>query len=206
MCVVVKCAAGASYRNCVSSSGVLFTTCELHTVLSVLLDMCSHPALCSLEVQKRTPRMCFSSEYFRRGLTKCRQKQTADDLLLIASSFFLSLALSLSVPHSLCSFSQASPLFLSLSSSSLSHHSFFFFSPPSLTVYHTLPSSLLQRCFKCLSLSSPGFLHLLPPVCPFIPLIGSCASSPFPYPFLSFTPSLSTVLYSACLPACRSIP
>lgn len=97
MCVVVKCAAGASYRNCVSSSGVLFTTCELHTVLSVLLDMCSHPALCSLEVQKRTPRMCFSSEYFRRGLTKCRQKQTADDLLLIASSFFLSLSRSLSL-------------------------------------------------------------------------------------------------------------
>lgn len=166
--------------------------------------MRSHSALCLLAVHKRAPRTCFSSEYFRRGLTKCRQKQTADDLLLIASSFFSPSVPPLLTPP-LRTFSQASPLFRSLSSSSSFHHSLF--SPPSPCCL-SYPSLLCSSnaVFYPLSLPCPGCLHLLPPVCPFIPLSRSCASSPFPYPFLSFTPLLSMVLFSACLPACRSFP
>lgn len=153
----------------------------------MLLSRRSHLALCSLAVQKFTLCMCFSSEYFRRGADKM---QAETDRWWPPSHCLLLLSLSLSVPlpppcaHR--TFSEASPLFLSLSSQS--HHSLF--SLPSLS-HPCLNSSVI-----------PCFSHPFPPDTPFIPLIYSRASSPLSYlSLLSFffvSPQSCTL--SACPP------
>lgn len=158
-------------------------------MFSMLPYMCPPLTTCLLAVQKRTPCMCFSAEYFRRGLEKkkkCSQKQTAGDLLLIASYLFLPL-------------SAAPPLLLSLSS-----QLFHSLSPlPYFTVYHTLPSSFLLSCF-CVLPSFSDLLHSLPSIFHLIHLLpGSDHLSftrAFHSPSSSRFPSLRCDVL--CLPAC----
>lgn len=157
-------------------------------MLSMLLDMCSHLALCSVAVQKCPLCMCFSSKYFRRGLTTCRQKQTADDLLLIASSSFF-LPLSVFTPSLRSSHSLRLPRYFSVFIFLVSSL-FSLFPPPFLITPY--PQTL---CSPLFFLSSPVFLHLLPPACPFIPLIYPCVS-----PFFFLSPLRCPL--SACSPVC----
>lgn len=108
-------------------------------------------------------------------------------------------------PCAHCTFSQASPLFLSLSSSSSSHHSFF--SPPSPTVYHTLPSLFIQHCSKC----APLFLCFPLVSCIFFHLsvLSSNSFAPVPHhPCLTLSfhlPSHSPRCCRPTLPVCLSV-
>lgn len=134
------------------------------------------------------------------GLTKRSQKQTADDLFPIAPPPLFP------APRAHCTFSQASPLFLSLSSSSsVPHHSLF--SPPSSTVYGTHPSLFLQHCsplFPCFPLASCIFSHLS--------VLSSHSFAPAPHrpsltlSFHSLPPSPRCATLPVCLPACRYLP
>lgn len=114
---------------------------------------------------------------------------------------FFSLALSLSVPHSLRSFSQASPLFLSLSSSSLSHHSFFSLHPPSLFIIpsHPRSSNVVSSVFLCLPLVSCIFSHLS--------VLSSHSFAPVPHhPSLTLSfHSLPHSLWCCTLPVCLPV-
>jgi len=165
----------------------------LRLLLGMLPDMCSRLASCLLALQKRTPCMYFTPEYFRTGLTKCRQKLNADDLLLLASSVFFSFRLGSSpcfFSHCLRSLIHIFPLF----PSSLFLVSFFLIPPHVLS----LPPSLSVLRFLA---SSPAFLS-------FHALTCSNVWSPFPSPLLSFTAFLSfsiTPLWCT-LPACLSLP
>lgn len=126
------------------------------------------------------------------GLTKRSQKQTADDLFLIA-------------PQSLLPALIAHSPRLSRYFSHCLHLPLLLITPPPPDCLRYPPLLVPPALLPSFSLLPPGFLHLLPPVCPFIPLICSCASPPFPYPFLSFTPSLPLHAMVRCLSACLSV-
>lgn len=200
---------------------VLFTTCGLNRVLSVLPDMFSHPALCG---SSETPLVCvFLLCIFQEGgLTNRRQKQTADDLLLIASSssFFPPLfpppspsSLALSPLLGLIAHSpRLPPLFLSPSSSSPSHHSFV--CAPSPTVYHTHHLLVPPALFKARSPTAPPTRPLPLPLdaCIFshLSVLSSHSFAPAPHhPSLTLSfhslPHSPRRCYSACLPACLSV-
>lgn len=158
--------------------------------------MCSHSALCLLAVHKRVPRTWFSSEYFRRGLTKCRQKQTADDLLLITSSFF-----SLSVPHSsllLFAHSPRLPRFIFLVSS--------LFILPTLPLLFIIPVPplLFQRCFLPSISALPWLLTSSPTCLSFHPTQSLLCLITLPVPFL-FIHSLTLRGVVLCLSARLSV-
>lgn len=142
--------------------------------------------------------MCFSSKYFRRGLTTCRQKQTADDLLLIASSFFFSPSLCVHPLPALIAHSLRLPRYFSdcLHLPSLTTR----FSLPSFIPYHTLPSNTVLLSFFSPLLSFCIFSHL--------PVFSSHSFTPVSHhlcltlPFSYFSSLHSVVL---CLPACLPV-
>lgn len=144
----------------------LFATCKLYTLCSLLQDVSSLPVFTG--ISQTHPSYVFLLWIFQKGVDKMQAEThhwwPSSHCLLL----FLALSVSLFV---LPGFPVISPtVFIFLCASSL-----FFLSPPA--VYHTHPSLVLQHCFL---LFSSAFLHLFPPVCLFIPLICSCASSLFP--------------------------
>lgn len=200
----------------------MFDTCELHILLSALLDMCSRPSLCFAGgFRSAPPCMCFSSEYFRRGADKMQAENRP--LMTSFSSppplslffFFFTPLLLLPLP-ALIAHSPRLPRYFSHCLHLLRLITLFF-SLSSPAVYRSLPSLVPPSLFflKCAPLlplsSSPSVSCIFfPPVCPFIPLtlLLCLITRPLPLHFHSLSPLLHAVVLClpACLPACLSIP